>query len=310
MAESIIYSINDLDEYSPKPAVNFIFAYAEEKRSSTVIDHLINKGTCIENVIIIIYNNHSIPKELEMRFEKSNTFFVHLSREPMDFISELKSIPKSFWSDNLLIDMSCIRIPELFTLLKYIKVQGLIKHVDLSYSIPFDYVFYKEPFTSFRSYNGDLKMYELLGFSGPGQILEYQNLYLFLGFEGALGLKVFENCQYSNLFLINCLPSFFPKYKDISVINNYQLLQEKHTFLYTPADNPYEVYNLLDSLIGNKENSVCIAPLSTKPVALGICMFALEHDFVRIVYPVPVSNDYLMDNTLDIYRTNIYSIDL
>ena len=191
----------------------------------------------------------------------------------------------------------------------YIRLQE-IQHVDIAYSIPFDYVFYKEPFTSYHSYNGDLKMYELLGFSGPGESLEYKDLYMFLGFEGALGLKVSENCQYTNLILVNNLPSFFQKYKDISVINNYQLLQAKHQFLYTPADNPYETYNLLDSIIGEKDQSICIAPLSTKPVALGVCMFALKHDNIRIVYPIPVTNDYLMDNTLETYRTNVYAISI
>ena len=151
-------------------------------------------------------------------------------------------------------------------------------------------------------------MFELLGFSGPGGTTKFHDLYMFLGFEGALGLKVFENCQHTNLMLVNNLPSFFPKYKDISVINNYQLMQNKHKYLYTPADNPFEAYNLLYSMIGDCEEAVCVAPLSTKPVALGICLFALNHEFVRVVYPV--SNKYRTANTLDTYKTNIYNIEL
>ena len=308
MSDSIAYSMCELHEYSPESSINFVFACSEEKRSATVIDHLLKNGSRIANIIVILYNDLEIGSQFEIKLKGINKRIVRATSDPMGFISELKSISKEFWLENLLIDMSCIRIPELFMLLKYIKVQGGKKPINITYSIPFDYVFFNEPFTSFRSYNGDLKMYELLGFSGPGQTLQYQDLYVFLGFEGALGLKVYENCQCSNLFLINSLPSFFPKYKDISVINNYQILQAKHKFLYTPADNPYETYNLLDSMIGNTELSICIAPLSTKPVALGVCMFALEHSSVRIVYPIPTTNDYVMKSTVETYKTNVYSI--
>ena len=94
---------------------------------------------------------------------------------------------------------------------------------------------------------------------------------IFLGFEGVLASKVTEDIQYEELLLVNNLPSFFPKYKDICVINNYDLLStHRSKLLYVPANNPFETFNFLDSVFDGK-SSLCVAPLSTKPVALGVC---------------------------------------
>ena len=73
---------------------------------------------------------------------------------------------------------------------------------------------------------------------------------VFLGFEGILSSKVIEDIRYDNLLLVNNLPSFFPKYKDISMINNCELLTSHHSKLkYVPANNPFEAYNFLDAVI-------------------------------------------------------------
>ena len=150
-------------------------------------------------------------------------------------------------------------------------------------------------------------MYELFGFSGVSHETN-NDLYLFMGFEGALALKVTEDTAYKELNLINNLPSFYQKYKDISIVNNYQLMQnQKSCMLYTPADNPFETYNLLENSIGS-DTYACIAPLSTKPVALGVCLFALSHEKVRVVYPI--SQKYNASNTVDTYKTYVYNISL
>ncbi len=308
MGNTCIYSVENLADYSPQKSITFVFSGCDEKRSLEVLEYLYTNSVSIEHLLVISYSGFNLPSKYAKMIKAKNVQTVSITEEPMDFVNSLKKIPESFWCKDILIDISCIRIPEMFTFFKLLKMQNKVKQLKVAYSIPYDYVFKEEPFTSYRSYFGDLKMFELLGFSGPGGATRFHDLYMFLGFEGALGLKVFENCQHSNLMLVNNLPSFFPKYKDISVINNYQLMQNKHKYLYTPADNPFEAYNLLYSMIGDCKDAVCVAPLSTKPVALGICLFALNHEFVRVVYPV--SNKYRTTNTLNTYKTNIYNIEL
>lgn len=137
---------------------------------------------------------------------------------------------------------------------------------------------------------------------------EINHLIIFLGFEGVLASKVTEDIQYEELLLVNNLPSFFPKYKDICVINNYDLLStHRSKLLYVPANNPFETFNFLDSVFDGK-SSLCVAPLSTKPVALGVCLYAMSHKTLRIVYPT--SEHYNDHRTNKVLNTNIYSIPL
>lgn len=308
MTDTHIYSINSIEKYSCDSAISLVLSPSQEERALSALRELYDHGAKIEHIVMILYSDFAIPEEFKSVFDNTHVYQVFVDSDPMNFVSGIKLLPDIIWSTELLMDISCIRIPELFTLFKYLKIQGLVHRINVAYSIPYDYVFSNQPFTSYQSYSGDLKMYEPLGFSGPGGSINVKDLYVFLGFEGALGLKVFENCQYTNLMLVNNLPSFSPKYKDISVINNYQLMQNHHRYLYASADNPFEVYNMLDSILGDNNIPVCIAPLSTKLVALGICLYALDHECVRIVYPI--SNRYKQYTTLNTYKTNIYSVEI
>ena len=65
--------------------------------------------------------------------------------------------------------------------------------------------------------------------------------------------------------------------------------------------------NFLDSVFDGK-SSLCVAPLSTKPVALGVCLYAMSHKTLRIVYPT--SEHYNDHRTNKVLNTNIYSIPL
>ncbi len=74
-----------------------------------------------------------------------------------------------------------------------------------------------------------------------------------------------------------------------------------------PADNPFEVYNFLEKKYAD-EPSICISPLATKPVALGVCMFALNYEKVRIVYPI--SDVYSSHVTNQVTKILVYEISL
>lgn len=105
------------------------------------------------------------------------------------------------------------------------------------------------------------------------------------------------------------LPSLSQKYKDISILNNRSSIKGKKydSILYAPADNPFEVYNFLEKNYAD-EPSICISPLATKPVALGVCLFALNYEKVRIVYPI--SDIYSSHVTNQVTKTLVYEISL
>ena len=230
--------------------ISFIFSLTDEVRSLTAFTRLCNSCN-FENLLIIKYNDVNIPKEITDCISENKITCMNVSDSPVSFLKGLKEIPIDFWNNKVVIDISCIRIPEMFTLLKFLKLRNVISEIDVIYSLPYDYLFLKEPFTSYKSYIEDLTMYELLGFSGAAHDTD-PDLFLFMGFEGSLALKVVESSSYRSLKLINNLPPFYPKYKDISVINNYQLMQNSFDAHFTPADNPFEVYNLLDDIVDKK----------------------------------------------------------
>lgn len=177
------------------------------------------------------------------------------------------------------------------------------------YSVPYDYEYFAGDF-SYKSSLGDLQNYELAGYGGEYNPDDPNSAYVvFLGFEGALSLKVLEEATYKRLIFVNSLPSLSQKYKDISILNNRSSIKGKKydSILYAPADNPFEVYNFLEKEYAD-EASVCISPLATKPVALGVCLFALNYEKVRIVYPI--SDVYSSHVTNRVIKTLVYEISL
>lgn len=305
MSESVLYRMEDINYNNFSEGIIFIFALSNEDRATKVLHQLLEKNVKILELIVIKYNNKvKLPENVKSSIDDKITKSILISNSAMDFVNFIKSLSFDNEQNKIVIDISCIHVPEMFTLLKFLKVKGICE-LDIVYSVPFDYNFTSEPFTSYKSYSGDLKMIEPIGFSGSSNSKNVE-LYMFIGFEGPLALKVHEECEYSELKLINSLPSFFPKYKDIAIINNYKLMQYPHSSLYVPADNPFETYNLLESSVDNN-NNVCIAPLSTKPIALGICLFALHNESVRVVYPT--SEEYNANTTHSIYKSCLYHID-
>ena len=306
MNDYSIYSLSQLSSYPiPHNNLTFILSFTDEDRSTCAIEHLISKNIQIENLIVINYFGKTIPTQWGKNIP--NIKVVSSMENAINFIQEMKTILTNCQNSNILLDITCLNNPDMFILIKLLK-KSIIKSLGIIYSSPVDYYFENEPFTSFHSYNGDLTMYEILGYSGEETTDLYASieLYLFMGFESAMSLKVIENCNYNKLFLVNNLPAFYPKYKDISILNNYMIMDYQHTALYVPANNPFEVYNTLMNSV-SKNKPISIAPLSNKPTSLGICLYALDNPNVKIVYPM--SKSFKSLKSFGKFDTFCYSID-
>lgn len=299
-----LYKLKTIEDYDNTEKYTLIYAPSNDKRSYDSL-YKIKDHMNIDRIIQISYLNSSFPEDIVNDY--SNRIMTINPESNTELLDKLKRIDDSVWKSKILIDISGIKTPDLFTLLKYIKLSKKIKMIDTIYSMPYDYMFNKEPFTSYKSYEGELELCEPIGFSGKSYGNEGSSLIIFMGFEGSLSLKITEEYNYKDLLLVNNLPSFYSKYKDISVLNNYEIISSDQQVLYTPADNPFETVNLLYRNVNCKE-TICISPLSTKPVSLGVCLFALNNDNVRILYPI--SDKYKTNKTIDTYRTYIYETPL
>ena len=107
--------------------------------------------------------------------------------------------------------------------------------------------------------------------------------------------------------MVNGFPSYAPKFKDISLIANEKLTSDKDVqIIFSKANNPFDVFNLLESIKNKKHNDrpfINIAPLGTKPMALGVCLFALYYPEVRVVYPLPETYEKITtDNCWNSWR--------
>lgn len=286
----------------------FVLSDGCDDRTLAMAKRLSQKGVDIRTIIFLKYQDYGSFSEIEKLFPSAKIISIELDQSQTHFIRHLLDISDKITSKKILIDISCINTPEMFILLKYFKTSNPKDKIDIAYSTPFEYHFPQEPFTSYCSYYGNLKTTDLLGFGGISDGLSHSKMIIFLGFEGVLASKVAEDIQYEDLLLINNLPSFFPKYKDICVINNYELISTRRSKLaFVPANNPFETYNFLNNFV-DETSSVCVAPLSTKPVALGVCLYALSHNTMRVVYPI--SEQYNYHRTNGVLSTNIYRISL
>lgn len=300
---SLLYNMNTVDEVDYSSIDMFIVASGVDERSAAMTKTLAEKPQSISKVLLLKYENFD-ESTLRTAFPSAEIIPLSVTGEQVEFLQSLQKIKELFENNNILIDITSIRIPEMFMLLKLFRLKNRENQLSVAYAIPVEYEFKEEPFTSYRSYYGNLKTMDLLGYGGMSDDMSHSQLIVFMGFEGILSAKVNEDVRYSKLKLVNNLPSFYEKYKDICVINNYDLIASRHVS-YVPANNPFETYNFLSEQINDGENA-CIAPLSAKPVALGVCMYALDHESVRVVYPV--ANEYTPHRAYSTHSIYVYSL--
>lgn len=191
--------------------------------------------------------------------------------------------------DKIAIDISCFTKPFFFYLIKLFREKYKIKYIDIFYTEPETYIFPKGLFSSYHSSSGPLTVREIPGFTGLETRNDKRILIILLGFDGDLSQEINEDVSPTKTMLVNGFPGYAPKFKDISLVINEKLTSNKDfKIYYARSNNPFEVYNLLDKI--KQENSksfLNIAPLGTKPMALGACLFAIHNPNVRIVYPTP-----------------------
>lgn len=187
------------------------------------------------------------------------------------------------------IDISCLTKPYFYFIIKLLKERFDIRKISAFYTEPKSYHFPKGLFKTFHTNNGPLSIQEIPGYSGQEKRDANRKLIILLGFDGDLSKEINEDVSPHETVVVNGFPSYTPKFKDISLIANEKLVSDHNINIsYARANNPFEIYNLLQSLKNNSPNTfINIAPLGTKPMALGACLFALHNPDVRIVYPLP-----------------------
>ena len=229
--------------------------------------------------------------------------------EPSTFIAELTSAGiKSGQAYKVGVDMTLFTRPFLFWLLKYLNRTLPAPEIFVYYTEPESYRYAEGTFDTYQATVGPLEVREIPGFPGTPRSSGASSLTVLLGFDGQLATAINEDIAPRETIVVNGFPSYFQKYKDISLVNNERLVSGARLF-YAPADNPFETYNMLDHIRSHApDSSMTLAPLGTKPMALGACMFAIDNDDVRVVYPRP--KEYVSQTTRASWRSWRYDVRL
>ena len=218
--------------------------------------------------------------------------FEHIEctiKDPISCFSQLHSKLSSLTNeDSIAIDISCFTKPYFFYLLKYLHERLEILSPTVFYTEPYSYKFsQKGLFSSYHETEGPMRIMEMPGFHGIKERGGLTILIVQLGFESDSLDEITLDISPNESFLINGFPSYQPKFKDISlVVNEYYTSNKDSIILYSRSNNPFETFNLLEKIKKHFNTAFLnIAPLGTKPMALGACLFAIHNPDVRVIFP-------------------------
>lgn len=291
-----VYNMKDLNSgYPPKEIDGFIFFSTFEDRSWSVIKYMKNNNNAPRQIFAIKSSNDE--ESIECKRELfDNESFVLSSISDLSYsniINCLKEIHKYLDGKNTIgIDISVMPIPVFSQILHLIICKHSSLRVLVYYTEPKHY--HLDNIFDYSGNDGEININIIPGFEGKTARPTSQKRMIFyiLGFEmNYLNRLIPQDTNPDGIIPINGFPSYFPKYKDISLINNNVNYHENDIqVVFSEANNPFETFNRLSAL-AKKYDDFCIdiIPAGSKPMALGACLFALKNgkNDIRILYPFP-----------------------
>jgi hypothetical protein len=281
----------------------FILFDSQEDRTTKAITELYNRDTL--NDVMVLSFNGTISATTAEYFQSSNIGItsVKLNHDlSSNIIPCLQEIEKYIKEKNSIgIDITCMPIPLFSQILLFLYKKHNDKQLTIYYTEPLHYTL--NNLYDYSAYSGEIDIKAVPGFAGEtSQIDEVKRVVFYLmGFEMTyLNKLIPQDVNPNEIAPINGFPSYFPKYKDISLINNDTNFYEKDVeIIFSEAHNPFETYNTMVMLKEKyKDFKIDIIPVGTKPMALGACLFALKSDNIncRIIFPFPTG--YKLDQSV------------
>lgn len=274
----------------------FILAPNIEKRSREAFIELSEKEMIHESILMDYDNFHKgITPEQEALFYgdfDGKAYIQVRKKNDLDAIRELSKLD-IHKEDRIALDITGFSIPNIYRIIYILKNKMQIKHFDVFYTEPKFYI-YEDGY--FDSYHGERKVRRcepVHGYCNSGKN-EKEILVIFLGFDGGLAGKVYfdlaeEGQETPKTLAVNGFPSYTAKLKDVSLFNNEDFINKigRENVLCAVANNPFDVYNLLCSVLSDYKGTLLnLCNIGSKPMALGTCLFALDHmEEVKVIYP-------------------------
>ncbi len=309
----------------------FITCTSFEDRSISVSKQLKSYSSKIENTIIVNYPEHdnknkkknNTKKIIKNLNEVSRNLIIYDTKsvlEPSlgikDFKEYIKKRSIEFKEKKILLDISVFTKPYFFLLLKILKEDYNVNVVDIVYTEVLNYNTNDQRKDLFSI--GINRIEPIPGFNGSYQNAE-EALITFIGFEGNRSLQIYQQISPKIIVVVNGMPSFQPSWHIMSMKRNIEFLKESKGYknlFYTPTYDPFETIRVLKKIIDliiieNPKLNITIAPLSTKPISLGIALYSLYHKNIKVIYPYPIkynTDSSKGENKSWIYRINFNTL--
>lgn len=320
--ERSIYEMRRLENKNgfPQDLDTLFVAAGADYRSYEVIRRAIASSVKIDRIVIIYFTEreNKIDNEYSARINEYIKFkkyykIIEIKASIKDPSSCIKNLINNGIKLNVTnkigIDISCFTNPYVFSLLMFFERIIRISKLNVFYTEPKSYIFDTGLYDSFKSSSGPTVIKEL--YTGSDSKDKNRLLVILLGFDGDISREIDEEVGPKKTCIVNGFPGYSPKYKDISLLNNEKLVSNQNIdLLYSKANNPFETYNVLDKLVTESENEkyLNIAPIGSKPMALGACLYAIHNPSVRVIYPIP--DKYENITTDECWDSWIYEIPL
>lgn len=291
-----VYSMKELTGQNPPNAIEgFVFFSTLEDRSWNVLSRLSDCGNLPENILSLGLQDGEQSKNYG-KAEYADLKFSHVTISKdlsANLIPCLKSL-KQYVEDkkSIGIDISVMPTPIFYQILHFLFENCADKKIIIYYTEPGHYNL--DNLFDFKSCDGEIDIKVIPGFEGKTAQENHSQRVVFylIGFEmNYLNKLIPQQTNPDGIVPINGFPSYFPKYKDISLINNnVNYYEEDIQVVYAEADNPFETFNQIN-ILKQKYRDFCvdIIPAGSKPMALGACLFTLKNgnNDIRVLFPFP-----------------------
>ena len=287
-----IYTMESLQDYLKCCDLEFIILGASSNiRSYKSLDIIANSKISVSDIIVLDFVDFA-PKKESPYYEDYYSYkcldlpITTLLCEQDNICLDLLSLSKN---SKVAIDITGLNIPALYKIFFILSEVLGINDFQVFYTEPQFYIFEQGMLDAYDYLIGDRKYNVIEEYFNSGEN-DKEVLVLFLGFDRMTSTMVKEEVNPSTTYLVNGFPSTSPKLKDISLLNNYELIKKITPQIYnTKANNPFSAYNVLSEIQRKHPNeliNVCV--LGSKPMALGTCLFALHNKSqVKLSYAFP-----------------------
>lgn len=136
----------------------------------------------------------------------------------------------------------------------------------------------------------------------------------FLGFEGKRAAAVYQEISDDSSITIPVItvPSIRPGWATVAFDSNQNLFENARlscqSIEYIDALSPFAAYNLIEK-IQNKypKRHIVLSPLGTRPISLGVLLYALKHEESEVYYDTPKASKSKINNAGKVHLYDLLS---